>query len=176
MKKLLTPQDAAEILGVDVNTVIDIINGHEIAYVQIGENIRISEDELDAYIDRQTHTWKQADGQTCFDGFGKQPKKKAVRHKYGEYCNVLLSDEDFEKWKSECPLWKEYIEKVSSYVDSSGKSYKNYLSTLRNWYRRDCEKGRAVKKPESEASYDLDEYERWTMMRSRDRIIRKRER
>lgn len=73
----------------------------------------------------------------------KPPKKeKPVRHKHGEYENVLLSDEDFEKLKSEFPSdYPERIERLSSYMASTGKSYKNHLATIRNWARKDTEKG-----------------------------------
>lgn len=65
-------------------------------------------------------------------------KKKPIRHKYGEYKNVLLSDEQFEKLKVEFPKdWETRIEKVSEYCESSGKSYKNYLATIRTWARKD---------------------------------------
>jgi len=63
--------------------------------------------------------------------------KNNIRHKYGEYQNVLLSDEDMEKLKAEFPDWKERIERVSSYCASTGKSYKNYLATIRNWARKE---------------------------------------
>jgi hypothetical protein len=63
--------------------------------------------------------------------------KNNIRHKYGEYQNVLLSDEDMEKLKTEFPDWKERIERVSTYCASTGKSYKNYLATIRNWARKD---------------------------------------
>lgn len=66
--------------------------------------------------------------------------KKPTRHKYGQYKNVLLSDDDIEKLKNEIPAYEEYIEKVSSYVESSGKTYKNYLATIRNWYKADMKK------------------------------------
>ena len=62
---------------------------------------------------------------------------KEKRHQYGEYKNVLLSDEDMEKLKQEFPDWKERIERVSTYCASTGKSYKNYLATIRNWARKD---------------------------------------
>lgn len=62
-----------------------------------------------------------------------------TRHKYGQYSNVLLSDEDIEKLKQEIPNYEEYIERVSEYVASSGKKYKNFLATIRNWYRKDQE-------------------------------------
>ena len=67
-----------------------------------------------------------------------QAAKKPVRHKYGEYKNVLLSDEDVQKLKTEFPKdYKERIEKLSGYIESTGKSYKNHLATIRNWARRE---------------------------------------
>ena len=63
--------------------------------------------------------------------------KPAVRHKYGEYNNVLLSDEDMEKLKAEIPNYEDYINRLSSYMASTGKSYKNHLATMRNWFRKD---------------------------------------
>lgn len=64
---------------------------------------------------------------------------KETRHKYGEYKNVLLSDTDLEKLKSEFPTdWETRIEKLSCYMESTGKSYKNHLATIRNWARRNA--------------------------------------
>ena len=65
------------------------------------------------------------------------PPAKPVRHKYGEYNNVLLTDEDMEKLKAEFPDWQARIERLSSYIASTGKSYKNHLATIRNWARND---------------------------------------
>lgn len=68
----------------------------------------------------------------------KEKNKKEKRHKYGEYQNVLLSDQDMEKLQNEFPFdWQERIEKVSEYCASHGKTYKDYLATIRNWARRD---------------------------------------
>lgn len=69
----------------------------------------------------------------------KPQKKKPVRHKYGEYKNVLLTDEELEKLKAEFPDWQERIERLSSYVASTGKTYKNHLATIRNWAKKDRE-------------------------------------
>lgn len=60
-----------------------------------------------------------------------------TRHKYGEYKNVLLSDEDLSKLKAEFPDWEERIERLSSYIASTGKKYKSHLATIRNWARND---------------------------------------
>lgn len=65
---------------------------------------------------------------------------KPTRHKYGQYSNVLLSDEDLKKLKSEFSDWEKRIERLSEYMASTGKSYKNHLATIRNWARRDTEK------------------------------------
>jgi hypothetical protein len=68
-------------------------------------------------------------------------KPKPVRHKYGEYKNVLLSDEDLEKLKTEFPTdWVARIENLSSYIASTGKKYKNHLATIRNWARKETPK------------------------------------
>jgi predicted phage replisome organizer len=64
-------------------------------------------------------------------------KKNNIRHKYGEYNNVLLTDSDLEKLKSEFPDWQERIERLSAYIASTGKKYKSHLATIRNWARKD---------------------------------------
>lgn len=71
----------------------------------------------------------------------KKSKAKPTRHKYGDYQNVLLSDEDMEKLQKEFPSdWQERIERLSEYCASTGKTYKNYLATIRNWAKRDKSK------------------------------------
>jgi hypothetical protein len=63
--------------------------------------------------------------------------KKEVRHKYGAYNNVLLTDTDLEKLKTEFPDYEERIERLSEYIASTGKSYKNHLATIRSWSKKD---------------------------------------
>ena len=65
-------------------------------------------------------------------------KEKPVRHKYGEYKNVLLSDQEMEKLQDEFPFdWQQRIENVSAYCASHGKTYRDYLATIRSWARKD---------------------------------------
>ena len=66
-----------------------------------------------------------------------EPPKKPTKHKYGEYNNVLLTDEELEKLKDEYIDWNERIERLSSYVASTGKKYKSHYATIRNWARKD---------------------------------------
>lgn len=67
-------------------------------------------------------------------------KSKPVKHKYGEYKNVLLTDDELEKLKAEYSDYEERIERLSSYVASTGKPYKSHYATIRNWARKDAEK------------------------------------
>ena len=66
------------------------------------------------------------------------PSPKPVRHKYGMYKNVLLTDEDYEKLQAEFPHdYSERIERLSEYIASHGKKYSSHLATIRAWARKD---------------------------------------
>lgn len=74
-----------------------------------------------------------------------QKPKKPERHRHGEYQNVLLTDDDLSKLQAEFPDdWQSRIERLSEYMASTGKSYKNHLATIRSWARN----GRESRKPE----------------------------
>ena len=73
--------------------------------------------------------------------FNNSDNKKPTRHKYGIYKNVFLTDEDMEKLKTEFPDdWQNRIERLSEYIASSGKTYKNHLATIRVWAKKDKER------------------------------------
>ena len=74
-------------------------------------------------------------------------KSKSIKHKYGEYNNVLLTDEELAKLKNEFTDWAERIERLSSYIASTGKSYKSHYVTIRNWAKKDAEKPKVQIKP-----------------------------
>lgn len=77
-----------------------------------------------------------------------KPKVKVIRHKYGEYQNVLLTDEDYAKLRAEFPTeYEALIERLSAYMASTGRAYKNHLATMRNWARRELERGTARSSP-----------------------------
>ena len=85
-------------------------------------------------------------------------KKRAVRHKYGEYNNVLLTDEQMAKLQAEFPDWQERIERLSSYMASSGKSYKDHLATIRNWAKKDQQAPRQQYRRQTKADELQDAY------------------
>ena len=74
-------------------------------------------------------------------------KEKTVsqpsRHRYGMYQNVLLSDEELQKLQTEFPAdYQSRIERLSEYMASSGRRYKNHLATIRSWARRDSKQSK----------------------------------
>lgn len=87
-----------------------------------------------------------------------ESNNKPTRHKYGDYENVLLSDEDLEKLKAEFPSdWQSRIARLSEYIASTGKKYKNHLATIRSWARNDKEKQPSGKSKERPRLDDLDD-------------------
>ena len=72
---------------------------------------------------------------------GKPPRPP--KHKHGEYNNVLLTDDELTKLQAEFPSdLQARIDKLSEYIESTGKAYKSHYATIRSWAKRDQEKAR----------------------------------
>lgn len=69
----------------------------------------------------------------------KKSSSKAGRHKYGEYGHVLLTDEQLKKLNENfgSNTVALYIRKVDEYCQQTGKTYKDYNLTIRNWIGKD---------------------------------------
>lgn len=64
-------------------------------------------------------------------------KGTIAKQKYGEFQNVLLTDEEYGKLQQTIPNADNLIERLSAYIESTGKKYKSHYATLLNWDRRD---------------------------------------
>ncbi len=65
-------------------------------------------------------------------------KKEIVKEKFGEFENVLLSADELQKLKFKFGDETEnYIERLSSYIASSGKRYKSHYATILSWSQKD---------------------------------------
>ena len=64
-------------------------------------------------------------------------KKENIKEKksYGEFNNVLLTDEEYAKLEKSNLLM--YIETLSSYIASKGKKYRSHYATILNWSRKE---------------------------------------
>lgn len=58
---------------------------------------------------------------------------KASKHKYGEYKNVLLKDEELQKLKEEYQNWKELIRYLDEYIEMKGYKAKSHYLCIRKW-------------------------------------------
>ena len=90
-----------------------------------------------------------------------EKKSKKEKNKYGEYSNVILTDEEFEKLKEKYKGdFKPLIEFFSSYIEEKGYKTKSHYLTIERWVQKAYFENKADKKPiESQASYNIDAYE-----------------
>ena len=72
-------------------------------------------------------------------------KKEIIKEKFGEFENVLLSADELQKLKSKLGTETEsYIERLSSYIASSGKKYKSHYATILSWTQKDAKNSGGV--------------------------------
>ena len=60
---------------------------------------------------------------------------------YGRYENVILTDTELSELQAELPdKWEYYIDRLSGYIASTGRKYKNHAATIRRWGADDTAK------------------------------------
>lgn len=91
---------------------------------------------------------------------------KEIRHKYGEYNHVLLTDDQYKRLCDDYgeEATKQAIKKVDEYCQQYGKSYKDYNLTLRKWGYD------GIKTKKTSGNSDLDE---WAARKEREQNERK---
>lgn len=64
---------------------------------------------------------------------------------YGRYKNIYLTDTELSELQEELPnTWDFYINRLSEYMASKGKTYDNHAATIRRWAASDMTKTTAV--------------------------------
>lgn len=111
-----------------------------------------NETEEDIDIDKEKEKEYRDMGASAPNPSPSHKPKKPVKHKYGEYANVLLTDDELEKLKEAFSDWEERIERLSGYIASTGKAYKSHYATIRNWARKDAQAQPVTRRAEG-ASY-----------------------
>lgn len=59
--------------------------------------------------------------------------KANSKHKYGEYGNVLLKDEELQKLKEEYENWEELIKYLDEYIEMKGYKAKSHYLCIKKW-------------------------------------------
>ena len=78
----------------------------------------------------------------------------------GRFNNISLSETEFESLKKEESNYSFYIDKLSSHIESTGKSYKSHYATIISWIMEDRRKNipahTTTVSKDKRASYDID--------------------
>jgi|TARA_Y100000310_G_scaffold233219_1_gene236090 hypothetical protein len=68
--------------------------------------------------------------------------KNDKKNIYGEFNNILLSDEEHQKLQDKFnSTYSEKIENLSAYLESKGKKYKSHYATILSWDRKEVKDG-----------------------------------
>ena len=67
-------------------------------------------------------------------------KPKPTKKAYGEFENVLLTDEEYNKLQNQFTDLAQRIERLSLYIESKGAKYKSHYATLLSWARKDTDR------------------------------------
>lgn len=77
---------------------------------------------------------------------------------YGEYQNVRLTDEEYKKLKDKLRGNTDtMVEKLSTYMQSTGRNYKDHYATLIHWYEQDKVK---LKENNRSKVYTIEDYDK----------------
>lgn len=77
------------------------------------------------------------DNVTIINDSLKEKIYKKEKFRFGEFKNVLLSEEELEKLKQRFSDYELRIEKLSNYIASKGDRYKSHYATILNWARNE---------------------------------------
>ena len=58
---------------------------------------------------------------------------KANKHKYGEYKNVLLKDEELQKLQKDYQNWEDLIRYLDEYIEMKGYKAKSHYLAIKKW-------------------------------------------
>lgn len=73
---------------------------------------------------------------------------KPTKHKYGEFKNVLLTDEEYSKLQERFPHdYSERIENMSEGIARKGYKYKSHYLAILNWAKKDKPKKETSSNP-----------------------------
>lgn len=122
----------------------DSESNHQITNEQPSNNHQITNEQPTyIYINKESKKVRKEKGNKVI----KKESDKEKKSRYGEYDNVLLTDAEHEKLLNEFPLdYAERIDRLSEYMASTGRTYKNHLATIRAWARKDGDKKQSERK------------------------------
>ena len=79
-------------------------------------------------------------------------------HAYGKYGNVFLTEREMSELQNEFSdsVLQDYVERLSEYMESTGREYKSHAATIRRWANADKKK---EEPPARNRAYSVEEGE-----------------
>lgn len=112
-----------------------------------------SEQQTEQQVSNERATSEQRVSTIQEDKEHKNNKKNNNIRAYGEFQNVMLTDDEYTKLVEKFPRdYQERIENLSTYLKSKGRRYKDHYATILAWDRR--EKKKKQDKPAQEGRLD----------------------
>lgn len=97
------------------------------------------------------------------NSINKSKVNKSKRERYGTHTNVFLSSEELQDLKDRFPdSWEEKINRLSSYMETSGRTYANHYAVILQWAEEDSQpqrKATGFTNFEQRKDYDYDALE-----------------
>ena len=87
-----------------------------------------------------TPTSTPASTPTATPAGASSPGVKNTPRAYGLYWNVMLTDDEYMDLQAEIPNLQNEVNKLSEYMERTGKQYISHAATIRKWAREDAEK------------------------------------
>ena len=120
---------------------ISVPDSFENVYIK-GENVNISEENV--YIFTQSKVKERKESKVNKSKVNEVPEAeehKDLKHKYGKYNNVLLTDEEIKQLREKLPKdWEKWIEKFSEGLELKGYTYNNHYLAILQWEERSGQK------------------------------------
>lgn len=100
-------------------------------------NTNVAQRNIDIDIDIEKDIDKEIDIDINKKEIIKEKKSKPVKHKYGEYKHVMLSDDEYNKLYQEYPNASELIKKLDEGIELKGYKYNSHYLAIRKWAKND---------------------------------------
>ena len=95
------------------------------------------------------------------------------KKKYGEFNNVLLTEEEYETLKVKFPCnYQRRIDDLSFYIKSKGDGYSSHYATILSWDRNKKEEVSSLSTGNSYSTFDTDEFFQDALERSNQELKR----
>lgn len=125
---------------------ISVPDSFENVYIK-GENVNIPEENV--YIFTQSKGKERKESKVNKSKVNEVPEAeehKDLKHKYGKYNNVLLTEEEIKQLREKLPKdWEKWIEKFSEGLELKGYKYNNHYLAILQWEERSGQKNNGIR-------------------------------